>query len=326
MSTVLESRLPAFAATLRSHDLALTRLPTEILQINVGKRCNQACHHCHVEAGPKRTEQMQERTALRLLQLLERSASVHTVDVTGGAPELNAHFRTLVLGARRAGRKVIDRCNLTVLLEPGQEDTPEFLAANRIAVVASLPCYSKDNVEKQRGLGAFAPSIRALQRLNALGYGEESSGLELNLVYNPIGARLPPPQAKLEQDYKRELAAKFGVRFNRLLTITNMPISRFLHQLEREDRYDDYMQLLVEAFNPAAALGVMCRNLVSVGWDGWLYDCDFNQMLELPQAGRRRSIWDIESLDELERDPIAFGSHCYGCTAGAGSSCAGATT
>lgn len=269
---------------------------------------------------------MSAPTVQRLLQLIRRSDSVHTVDITGGAPELNSNFRALVRASREAGKKVIDRCNLTVLWEPGQEDTAEFLAANQVVVVASLPCYSKANLEKQRGQGVFEPSIRALQRLNTLGYGIEGSGLELNLVYNPVGARLPPPQAQLQHDYQRELAAHFGIRFNRLLTITNMPISRFLHQLERDGRYAEYMQLLLDAFNPEAALGVMCRNLVSVGWDGRLYDCDFNQMLEIPQAGRRRSIWDIQSLSELDRDPIVFDRHCYGCTAGAGSSCGGVLT
>jgi radical SAM/Cys-rich protein len=326
MKAVLKTRIPAFAESLRTHGLNLGRTPLEILQINVGKRCNQACHHCHVDAGPKRSEMMNERTAARLIQLMQDSPRVHTVDITGGAPELNPNFRGLVLAARALGKKVIDRCNLTVLFEPGQEDTAEFLAQHGVAIVASLPCYSKANVEKQRGLNVFEPSIAALQKLNALGYGHAVSGLELDLVYNPVGAFLPPPQAALEVDYRRELGAHFSIVFNRLYTITNMPISRFLHALERDGQYDAYMQKLLDAFNPQAALGVMCRNLVSVSWDGDLYDCDFNQMLELPLGGRRRTIWDIERLADLEREPIAFAAHCYGCTAGAGSSCGGALT
>lgn len=327
MNAVLKPKpLPTFAATLRHAGLTLSRLPTEILQVNVGKRCNQACHHCHVEAGPKRTEMMNARTAARVLELLAGAPAVHTLDITGGAPELNPQFRTLVRGARALGKTVIDRCNLTVLFESGQEDTAEFLAEQCVTVVASLPCYSKANVEKQRGLGVFEPSIRALQKLNALGYGQPDSELTLELVYNPVGAFLPPPQARLETDYKRELAAHFGIVFNHLYTITNLPISRFLHELEREGRYADYMQTLLDAFNPAAAQGLMCRSLVSVSWDGWLYDCDFNQMLDLGLGMRRIGLWDVQHLDKLANIPIAFGDHCYGCTAGAGSSCGGALT
>lgn len=323
MNAVIAPSLTPFTRTLQVHELDLARTPLEILQVNVGKRCNQACHHCHVEAGPKRTEMMNARTAARVLELLADAPGVHTVDITGGAPELNPNFRDLVRGARALGKTVLDRCNLTVLFEPGQEDTAEFLAAQGVTVIASLPCYGKANVEAQRGLGVFEPSIAALQRLNRLGYGSDP-GLELDLVYNPGGPFLPPPQAALEADYKRELADHFGIRFNRLLTLTNMPISRFLHQLLRDGRYDDYMQTLLEAFNPRAARNVMCRNLLSVGWDGQLYDCDFNQMLELPQGGRRRTLWDLETLAGIEHDRIALGDHCYGCTAGAGSSCGGA--
>jgi radical SAM/Cys-rich protein len=267
---------------------------------------------------------LDEPTTRRLIELLDAAPSIRTIDLTGGAPELNPNFRMLVHAARAAGKQVIDRCNLTVLFEPGQEDTAEFLAGNQVVVVASLPCYSKDNVEKQRGRGVFDPSIAALKKLNALGYGDIGTGLQLDLVYNPLGASLPPPQAALETTYRQELRQRFGIRFNRLLTITNMPISRFLHQLKREGRHEQYMQILLDAFNPAAALGVMCRNLVSVSWDGGLYDCDFNQMLDLHAGGKRRSIWDIPSLQSLVSDPIAFGDHCYGCTAGAGSSCGGA--
>ncbi len=326
MSPVVKSPIPSFAESLRANGLSLDRIPLQILQINVGKRCNQACHHCHVDAGPKRSEMMNARTSARLIELMQDSPRVHTVDITGGAPELNPHFRELVLAAHAMGIRVIDRCNLTVLFEPGQEDTAQFLATHGVAIVASLPCYSKANVEKQRGLNVFEPSIAALQKLNALGYGRADSGLELDLVYNPVGAFLPPPQAALEADYRRELGAQFGIVFDHLYTITNMPISRFLHALLRDGAYEIYMQKLLDAFNPQAALGVMCRNLVSVSWDGELYDCDFNQMLELPLGGHRRTIWEIARLADLEREPIAFAPHCYGCTAGAGSSCGGALT
>ncbi len=318
------SPLPPFVQTLRSHGLELRRTPLEILQVNVGKLCDLACRHCHVEAGPKRTEIMDERTVERILELLAAAPGVHTVDITGGAPELNPHFRRLVREARALGRTVMDRCNLTVLFRPGQEDTADFLAGQGVTVVASLPCYTRANVEKQRGLHVFEPSIRGLRRLNALGYGEPGSGLELDLVYNPLGASLPPSQAGLEADYRRELAGHFDVVFNHLFTITNMPIKRFLHQLELEGRYESFMQTLLESFNPQAADGVMCRNLLSVGWDGSLYDCDFNQALELPLGNRRRTLWDIEALGDIEHGRIAFDNHCYGCTAGAGSSCGGA--
>ena len=323
MNAVLNTAPPTFAETLRRHGLNLSRTPLEILQINVGKLCDLACQHCHVEAGPKRTEIMQAATVERLLELLADAPGIHTVDLTGGAPELNPHFRTLVRESRALGKTVIDRCNLTVLFRPGQGDTADFLAAHGVKVVASLPCYSKANVEQQRGQHVFDPSLRALRQLNEFGYGQPDSALELDLVYNPIGATLPPSQASLEATYRHQLAEHFGVVFNRLFTITNMPIKRFLHLLEREGRYERYMQTLLDAFNPQAALGVMCRNLLSVDWRGQLYDCDFNQALELPQGGRKRSIWDIQSLTDIERDPIVFGDHCYGCTAGAGSSCGG---
>ena len=324
MNAAIAPSRPSFAETLRRHGLTLPRTPLEILQVNVGKLCDLACHHCHVEAGPKRTEIMQEATALRVLELLADAPHVHTVDLTGGAPELNPHFRALVRGARALGKAVIDRCNLTVLFRPGQEDTAAFLAGQGVKVVASLPCYSKANVERQRGQHVFDPSIRALRMLNALGYGRAGTGLELDLVYNPVGATLPPAQEVLENDYRRELAGHFGLVFNRLFTITNMPIKRFLHLLEREGRYEQYMHTLLDAFNPQAAHHVMCRNLLSISWDGQLYDCDFNQALELPLGRRRRSLWDIETLADIEHEPIAFANHCYGCTAGAGSSCGGA--
>ena len=316
----------SFARTLRQHGLGLPRTLLEILQVNVGKLCDLACQHCHVEAGPNRTEIMQAVTVERVLELLANAPTVHTLDLTGGAPELNPHFRTLVREARAMGKTVIDRCNLTVLFKPGQEDTADFLAREGVKVVASLPCYTKANVERQRGQHVFDPSLRALHQLNALGYGCADSGLELDLVYNPLGATLPPSQAALEAMYRRELAGHFGIVFNRLFTITNMPIKRFLHLLEREGNHERYMQTLLAAFNPQAALGVMCRNLLSVSWDGQLFDCDFNQALELPLGRRQRSVWDIETLEEIAREPIAFANHCYGCTAGAGSSCGGSLT
>lgn len=326
MNALLKPQLPDFAATLRQHKVELSRTPLEILQVNVGKLCDLACHHCHVEAGPKRTEIMQRATAERIIDLLAHAEQIHTLDLTGGAPEMNPHFRMLVREARALGKTVIDRCNLTILFRDGQEDTAQFLAANKVKVVASLPCYTKANVEKQRGKHVFDPSIRALRLLSELGYGRPDTGLEIDLVYNPVGTNLPPAQAALEADYKHELAEHFDIHFNNLFTITNMPIKRFLHLLEREGRYDDYMQTLLDAFNPRAALGVMCRNLLSVDWRGYLYDCDFNQALELPLGGKRRNLWDINALTEIEHERIAFGSHCYGCTAGAGSSCGGALT
>jgi radical SAM/Cys-rich protein len=315
----------SFDQTLRRHgDAPLVRGGIRTLQINVGKLCNMACHHCHVEAGPKRTEIMVQAVAERVMELLEAEPRVEVVDLTGGAPELNPSFRFLVERARQLGRRVIDRCNLTVLFEPGQEDLPEFLARQRVEIVASLPCYSAENVEKQRGRGAFDKSIQALGRLNALGYGRAGSPLRLSLVYNPVGPFLPPAQAVLERKYKEELSRLFGIEFHDLLTITNMPISRFAHALERDEGLEAYMSLLVNHFNPSTVEGVMCRSLVSVSWDGQLYDCDFNQMLEIPIARRGRSIWDIQGFAELEGSPIATASHCFGCTAGAGSSCSGA--
>jgi radical SAM/Cys-rich protein len=326
MNNVHQSASPSFGETLAAHGTNLSRTELGILQVNLGKRCNQACHHCHVEAGPRRTEMMSVETAERVLELLERAASVHTLDITGGAPELNPQFRRLVRQGRALGRKVIDRCNLTVLLEPGQENTAEFLAQHSVTVVASLPCYSKANVERQRGLGVFEKSIEALQRLNALGFGVPASGLELNLVYNPVGATLPPPQGPLESDYRRALGEEFGIVFNHLYTLTNMPISRFLHQLIRNGQLQRYMDMLVQAFNPAATTALMCRELVSVSWDGVCHDCDFNQMLGIPLGDSQRTLWDVENLAELASGPIAIADHCYGCTAGAGSSCSGALT
>jgi len=309
---------------LRAGRAPLRRAPVRTLQVNVGRRCDLACHHCHVEAGPKRTEAMDAPVAARVLELLARNPQIELLDLTGGAPELNEHFRELVAGARALGRRVIDRCNLTVLLLPGQEDTAAFLADRRVEVVASLPCYSDANVDRQRGRGVFERSIEALRLLNDLGFGRPGSGLVLDLVYNPVGAFLPPPQAELEETYRGELRARHGIEFSRLVTITNMPIRRFAHDLVRRGELDAYMGLLVNHFNPATVDAVMCRSLVSVGWDGALYDCDFNQMLELPLGGRARSVWDVDDLAALAGDEIAVGEHCFGCTAGAGSSCGGA--
>jgi len=317
---------PDFAGTLRRHGWSkLCRAEPKTLQVNVGKRCNQACHHCHVEAGPKRTEAMAEATAARVLELLAGSPGIETVDLTGGAPELNPNFRFLVRGARALGRAVIDRCNLTVLLEPGQEDTPEFLAEHGVRVVASLPCYTRRNVERQRGRGVFSKSIDALRRLGELGYGQRPDR-GLDLVYNPIGPALPPAQPDLEARYRAELRELFEIEFDTLLTITNMPIKRFADQLAREQREAEYLALLVAHFNPATIRELMCRHTVSVGWDGQLYDCDFNQMLEIPLAGAPRTLYELESCSELAGAPIATQSHCFGCTAGSGSSCGGVLT
>jgi len=312
-----------FDSVLRDHGFAdLRRFEVTTLQINVGKLCNQACHHCHVEAGPKRTEIMPAEVAERILDLLAASSSIQTVGITGGAPELNSNFKRLVLVARALGRHVIDRCNLTVFFEPGCEDVPEFLAPNRVEITASLPCYTAENVDKQRGKGVFDKSIRALQLLNDLGYGKPDSELALNLVYNPLGAFLPPDEQKLEADYKKQLLDRFGIEFNRLFTITNMPIKRFAEFLVSNGQLETYMSLLVNHFNRATVNRLMCRSLVSVGWDGKLYDCDFNQMLDLETPGGK-TIWDIDSFSALASQKIATGGHCFGCTAGAGSSCGG---
>jgi radical SAM/Cys-rich protein len=317
----------AFDNALAKHGVgALTRGRVTTLQLNVGKLCNMACHHCHVEAGPKRTEIMGAAVAERVLAILRYTPEIDTLDLTGGAPELNPHFRALVVDATRLGRRVVDRCNLTVFFEAGMDGLPEFLADNRVHVVASLPCYEPANVDKQRGHGAFEKSIAALRRLNALGYGRLGTGRRLSLVYNPLGATLPPSQALLEQRYKEELSRLFDVVFDDLLTITNMPIKRFAEQLARAGNGDAYMSLLANHFNVETISRLMCRSLVSVGWDGAIYDCDFNQMLELPLGAGARTIWDVERLDTLDGAPIATGPHCFGCTAGAGSSCSGALT
>lgn len=319
----LPAGLPDFEDTLIRRRARISRRRVRVLQVNIGKKCDLACHHCHVEAGPKHPDNMNGETIDRIMALLSDSPDTETLDITGGAPELNPHFRRLAAFARRLGKTVYDRSNLTVLFEPGQEDTPEFLASHGVTVVASLPCYTPDNVEKQRGKGVFAKSICGLQRLNALGYGRPDSGLVLNLVYNPVGPHLPPSQAFLEEEYRAQLAADFSIQFNSLFTITNMPIKRYRRFLQRENALDDYMRLLVDNFNVRAAEGVMCADMLSVGFDGKLYDCDFNQMLDIPLNGRPRTLWEINSLSDVPPG-IAFDNHCYGCTAGAGSSCGGA--
>ena len=316
-----------FGDRLRREHGSLVRNALDTVQINLGKLCNQACLHCHVDAGPHRTEIMGRATA-DLALAFTRAAQAATVDLTGGAPELNPSFRALVEVNRRDGRRVIDRCNLTVLFEPGQHDLAEFLAAHRVEIIASLPCYSEENVTAQRGGGVYAKSIQALRKLNALGYGRDGSGLTLNLIYNPVGPNLPPPQPALEADYKRELGTRFGIVFNRLYTLTNMPIARFAHALQRDGKLDAYLHLLARAFNPATLDGLMCRRMVSVSWDGYLYDCDFNQMLDLRLgngAPLRLGAYDPAVLAaRLVNRPIRIDTHCYGCTAGAGSSCGGA--
>jgi radical SAM/Cys-rich protein len=302
---------------------AVYRHGLHTLQVNLGYVCNLSCAHCHVNAGPHRTESMEEETASLVLRLLQRGG-ISILDLTGGAPELNPHFRRLVREARELGVQAIDRCNLTVMFEPGQEDLPEFLAANRVEVTASLPCYLEENVEEQRGRGVFDRSIEAIRRLNALGYGGDDA-LRLNLVYNPVGPVLPPPQADLQRDYQRELGERFGIRFDELLTITNMPISRFGAVLLSQGQYVDYMALLRDNFREANLDTLMCRSLVSVDWRGYLYDCDFNQMLGLPLlASDRTHLRDLLQGQGLNGHPVAVGEHCYGCAAGQGSSCGGA--
>ena len=308
----------------KTHFPAINRARLDTLQVNLGYKCNQSCVHCHVNAGPNRTEMMDADTLALIPQVLA-TRGLGTLDLTGGAPELHEGFRDLVRAARAQGVRVIDRCNLTILFEPGQEDLAEFLAEQRVDIVASMPCYSAANVDKQRGEGVFDLSIAALQKLNQLGYGQPGSGLSLNLVYNPQGASLPPDQQALQADYKRELLAHFGIVFNELYALTNMPIQRFGSTLVSKGTFDTYMTLLKDSFQQQNLAGVMCRNTVSVDWQGWLSDCDFNQQLGLPlgTSGVQRHLRDLlkTSLDE---QAIRVAGHCYGCTAGQGSSCGGA--
>ncbi len=315
---------PWFGARLLQDNLPpLRRRSLEILQINVGRVCNQTCSHCHVDAGPDRRESLSGETARQVVKFLEQSTA-HTLDITGGAPEMNPNFRYLVEAAAGLGRRVIDRCNLTILLAKGFTDLPEFLAKHQVTIVASLPCYLEDNCDAQRGQGVFHKSIEALQTLNRHGYGQSDSGLELNLVYNPTGIGLPPDQATLEQAYREQLAQRYGIAFNRLFTITNMPISRFLADLLQQQQYAAYMDKLLQNFNPATIDGLMCRNLISIDWQGYLYDCDFNQMLDLAlsQNDHRLHIPTV-TAEQLIGRAIRLNNHCYGCTAGCGSSCSG---
>ena len=306
---------------LQSDFPAIARDALETLQVNLGYLCNLSCVHCHVNAGPQRTELMSLETIRQVLELLQRQR-IEVLDLTGGAPELNPHFRHLVREARAMGVRIIDRCNLTVLFEPGQEDLAEFLASQQVEIVASLPCYQEENVEQQRGKGVYNDSIRAIRVLNGLGYGD---GLPLQLVYNPVGAVLPPPQDSLEADYRRELSARFDIRFSNLYTLTNMPISRFGAVLLAQGEFTNYMQLLRENYQSENLDTLMCRQMVSVDWQGYLYDCDFNQMLEIPMLARdRRHLADLLARPGLSGEAIATGEHCYGCTAGQGSSCGGA--
>jgi len=316
----MHATLPLLQAT---NFPAIRRHALEILQVNLGYRCNMSCVHCHVNAGPNRTEMMDAGT-LELIPEVLAARGLHTLDLTGGAPELHEGFRELVRMAREQNCKVIDRCNLTILFEPGQEGLAEFLAENQVEIVASLPCYSLENVDKQRGKGAFDKSILGLQKLNALGYGKPDSGLVLNLVFNPQGASLPPEQSALEADYKRELFEHFGIVFNQLFAIANMPIQRFGSMLISKGQFNDYLHLLHENFAAANLETVMCRNLVSVDWQGFLYDCDFNQQLGLALPGLGRPHLRDLLRQDLQGQAIRVADHCYGCTAGQGSSCGGA--
>ena len=314
-----------FADRLRQHGLLLRHRRTEVLQINVGKLCNLTCVHCHVNAGPKRKEIMTRATIDRLIDWLAKT-DIPTVDLTGGAPEMIPDFKYLVerLKALTPPRHIIDRCNLTILLEPGFEDYAQFLARHKIEIIASMPCYSAENVNAQRGEGVFDASIKALQLLNSLGYGRDSE-LPLHLVYNPNGAFLPGPQEELEADYKRELSQHFGIVFNKLYTITNLPIARFASYLKNNNLLGDYMALLNDAFNPATINGLMCRNTINVSWQGEVFDCDFNQMLKMHWRDNSEvlHLWDVDPA-RVESREILTGDHCFGCTAGAGSSCGGA--
>jgi len=303
----------------------IRRKKLEILQVNLGYRCNQQCLHCHVNAGPKRKENMDEETVGQIIDYLT-SSDINTLDLTGGAPEMNPHFRHLVIEARKLNIKVIDRCNLTILSEPGYDDLANFLAENKVEVVASLPCYLEENVDAQRGKGVFDSSLEGLAKLNELGYGKKENGLTLNLVYNPQGPVLPPSQIELQTAYKKILKEKFDIDFNQLFTITNMPIKRFGSMLISKGQFADYMKLLRESYSESNLDGVMCLNTISVDYNGELFDCDFNQMLELPLKGKNQRTMHISQLsqEDINNKPIVIADHCYGCTAGQGSSCGGA--
>lgn len=303
----------------------ILRGATRTLQVNLGYRCNQTCLHCHVNAGPNRREEMSAETVDEVIAFLAANPGVKTLDLTGGAPELNPHFRRLVIAARELGRSVIDRCNLTILSEPGMEGLGEFLAEQRVEIVASLPCYLEDNVDRQRGDGSFAASLAGLKQLNALGYGLDDEGLSLSLVYNPQGASLPPDQGRLEADYRQHLRQHHGIEFTRLLALTNMPIQRFGSTLISRGEFHSYMQTLKSAYQTANLAGLMCRDLISVDWQGILYDCDFNQQLGLPLGASPKPVRLADLANgALPGKPVRVADHCYGCTAGQGSSCSGA--
>lgn len=329
LSTARLKPFPSFSETLDAHDLCLRRKAPEVLQINVGKLCNLTCVHCHVNAGPKRTEIVTRDTLDKMVDWLART-TIETVDLTGGTPEMIPGFRHLVerLRALPMRRRIMDRCNVTILVEPGYDWAADFLAGNEVEIVASMPCYTPENVNAQRGEGVFDKSIEALRLLNHLGYGRGDPRLPLHLVYNPNGAFLPGDQAELESDYKRELFDHFGITFDRLYALANLPIARFAAYLKREGKYEAYMRTLLEGFNPASVERLMCRDTINVNWLGDVFDCDFNQMLDLSwkdASGESLKLWDLDPRHPGS-DSIQTGSHCYGCTAGAGSSCGGALT
>ncbi|GJL81972.1 MAG: radical SAM/Cys-rich domain protein [marine bacterium B5-7] len=318
-----QSSAAMFRRQLTRHGItSLKRATLSTLQINTGRLCNQACEHCHVDAGPKRTEIMSRDTMARIVNWCAQN-KISDIDITGGAPEMNPGFRHFVEQLLQLNARVMVRCNLTILEEPGFEDLADWYVTHRIPLVCSLPCYSQENVDGQRGKGVFEKSITALKRLNARGYGS-AEGPTLDLVYNPAGAFLPPPQDTLERQYKQELASRYGIVFNRLFALANLPINRFKRYLNNNDQLESYKNLLVDAFNPSTISGLMCRHLVSVDWQGYLYDCDFNQMLDmpLPHGHKRPALWDIDAAF-LENRPVAIADHCFGCTAGTGSSCGG---
>lgn len=320
------TRTPSFEQELAERGIALERKSPTVLQINIGKLCNLTCVHCHVNAGPKRKEIMTRETVDHVLEWLG-DKDIEVVDLTGGTPEMIPDFRYFVKQLRSLGKRVMVRCNLTILNEPGYDWVAEFHAAHQVEIIASMPCYCPENVNAQRGEGVFDSSILALQRLNNLGFGTEGGTLKLDLVYNPNGATLPPDQKELEGDYKRELRQHFGIVFHNLYAITNMPVSRFTAYLRRNGQYEDYMQLLLDSFNPAAVEGLMCRDTLNVDWLGNVYDCDFNQQLRMnhKRQGEALKVWDVK-LEEWEELPIMTGKHCFGCTAGSGSSCGGTLT
>lgn len=323
---LVDSQFPAFAQQVADHGHRTLRpKPIEIFQLNIGKLCNQTCAHCHVDAGPdKKEENMSRENLERCLEIIAATPSIQTVDITGGAPEMNPHFRWFVQECRKLGKKVMDRCNLTIIVANKKyHDLPAFFRDNQVHIISSLPYFSKSRTDSQRGDGVFEDSIKALQMLNAVGYGKEESGLELDLVYNPSGAFLPSNQMVLEAEFKRQLKRRYDIDFNHLFAITNLPISRFLDYLLESGNYAEYMQKLVDAFNPATITGLMCLNTISVSWDGYLYDCDFNQMLDLKVATKDAKHINDFDIDALMNRNIVLNQHCYGCTAGAGSSCGG---